>query len=65
LVWPSAQALARLYVENDKYKAHGGHLKGRLPVWLADFRALKVQDAGLFDDGFLYCLIAMIIGLTH
>ena len=61
LVWPSAQALVRLFVENDKYKAHGGHLKDRLPVWLADFRALKVQDAGLFNDGFLYCLIAMII----
>lgn len=61
LVWPSAQALARLYVENDKYKAHGGHLKGRLPIWLADFRALKVQDSGLFNDGFLYCLTAMII----
>lgn len=61
LVWPSVQALAGLYIENDKYKAHGGQLKGRLPVWLADFRALKVQDAGFFSNGFLYCLMAMII----
>lgn len=60
VVWYSAEALVRLYVKNERYKI-SGNLKNRLPTWLADFRAMKVQDAVLFSDGFLYCLMAMIL----
>jgi len=60
VVWPAAKALVNLAAANDNYKARG-HIKERLPVWLADFRTLNVQDARVFNDGFLYCLMAMIL----
>ena len=60
VVWPSARALVQLADSNNNYKVLG-HVKDRLPAWLADFRALNVQDAQLFNDGFLYCLMAMIL----
>lgn len=60
VVWLSAEALADLYAKNTQYKAHG-HLKDRLPAWLSDFRAIAIQHANLFSDGFIYCLMAMII----
>lgn len=60
VVWFSAEALVRLYIQNNQYKANG-NLKARLPTWMADFRALNVQDAKLFSDGFHYCLMAMIL----
>ncbi|KQX22138.1 dsDNA nuclease domain-containing protein [Variovorax sp. Root434] len=60
VVWPSAEALVQLAASTDNYKARG-HIKDRLPAWLADFRALNIQDARLFNDGFLYCLMAMIL----
>lgn len=60
VVWLTAEALVDLYVKNNQYKADG-HLKNRLPSWLADFRAMKVQDSHLFSNGFLYCLMAMTL----
>lgn len=59
-VWPSIEALVRLSKAKDKYKALGD-LKDRFPAWLADFRALKLQEAKAFNQGYLYCLMAMII----
>lgn len=60
VVWPSVEALARLALINENYKTHR-LIKDRLTVWLTEFRELDVQDAGLFNDGFLYCLMAMIL----
>lgn len=60
VVWVTARALIDLYVKNNQYKANG-NLKTRLPAWLADFRAMKVQDSHLYSDGFLYCLMAMTL----
>ncbi len=59
VVWFSATALVGLFDKNNHYKAHG-NLKARMPAWMADFRAMKVQDSTLFSDGFIYCLMAMI-----
>jgi hypothetical protein len=60
VVWFTAEALVGLYVKNNQYKA-SGNLRARLPAWLADFRAMKVQDSHLYSDGFLYCLMAMTL----
>ena len=60
VVWLTAEAVFDLYVKNNQYKTDG-HLKNRLPSWLADFRAMKVQDSHLFSNGFLYCLMAMTL----
>jgi len=59
-VWLSIDALVQLAKSNDRYKALGD-LKNRFPAWLADFRALKLPEAKAFNDGYLYCLMAMII----
>lgn len=60
VVWLTAEALVSLYVKNNQYKANGA-LKGRLPAWLADFRAMKIRDSHLYSNGFLYCLMAMTL----
>jgi hypothetical protein len=60
VVWLTAEALVGLYAQNDKYKAKG-NLQARLPTWLADFRAMKVQYSHLYSNGFLYCLMAMTL----
>jgi hypothetical protein len=60
VVWFTAKALVGLYLKNDQYKANG-NLRDRLPAWLADFRAMKIQDSHLFSNGFLYCLMAMTL----
>lgn len=59
-VWLSIDALVQLANSNDRYKPLGD-LKNRFPAWLADFRALKLPEAKAFNDGYLYCLMAMII----
>ena len=60
-VWPTIEALARLYRANQSYKALGGLLKNRFPAWLEDFQRLTLEDTKAFNDGYLYCLMAMII----
>jgi len=60
VVWLTADALFGLYVKNNQYKGKG-HLKDRLPAWLEDFRAMKLQDSQLYSNGFLYCLMAMTL----
>jgi len=60
-IWPSARALVELFSKNQKYSSCSPKIGIRFATWLADFRALNVQDAKLFNQGFLYCLMAMII----
>lgn len=61
MVWPVIEALAQLHQANNGYKTLGSHLSIRFPAWLSDLRTLKFGEAKTFNDGYLYCLMAMII----
>jgi len=60
-IWPSVHALVELYAQKQKYSSCGPKMESRFSAWLADFHALKVQEAQIFGQGFLYCLMAMIV----
>ena len=59
-VWVSVDTLCALYRERDSYRAKG-LLKDRFPAWRDDFRARASAASAPFNDGFLYCLMAMIV----
>jgi hypothetical protein len=59
-VWISVDTLCALYRERDGYRAKGP-LKDRFPAWREDFRARASAADAPFSDGFLYCLMAMIV----
>lgn len=60
VVWATVEALSTLYKERDSYRAKGS-LKDRFPAWRDDFRAGASADGAPFTDGFLYCLMSMIV----
>lgn len=59
-VWPTVAALVELFKLNDSYKSHGP-LKARFPAWLSDLRRLAPQGSALYKDGYLFCIMAMIL----
>lgn len=59
-VWATVEALSTLFKERDSYRAKGP-LKDRFSAWRDDFRAGGSAAGAPFTDGFLYCLMAMII----
>lgn len=59
-VWATVEALSVQYKEHNSYRANGP-LKYRFPAWRDDFRAGASAASAPFNDGFLYCLMAMII----
>lgn len=60
VVWGTIETLTALYKEHDGYKAKGP-LKERFSTWLENFRACASAARSPFSNGFLYCLMAMII----
>lgn len=60
VVWATVEALSALFKKHDNYRAKGP-LKDRFAAWLSDFRAEVSVAKAPFNDGFLYCLMAMII----
>jgi hypothetical protein len=59
-VWPTVEALSVLYKAHDSYRDKGP-LKDRFLAWRNGFRA-GASAAGIpCNDGFLYCLMAMIV----
>jgi hypothetical protein len=60
VVWATINDLSALYEERDSYRAKGA-LKNRFSAWRDDFRAGASAASAPFNDGFLYCLMAMII----
>jgi hypothetical protein len=59
-VWPVLDDLSVQYKLHDSYRAKG-LLKDKFPAWRDDFRAGASAAGAPFNDGFLYCLMAMII----
>jgi hypothetical protein len=59
-VWTTVEALSALNKERDSYRAKGP-LKERFSTWRDDFRAGASAAVAPFNDGFLYCLMAMIV----
>lgn len=59
-VWVTVEALSALYKKHDSYRTRGP-LKDRFPAWREDFRAGASAAGSPFNDGFLYCLMAMIV----
>lgn len=59
-VWPTVTALAELFKLNNSYKAQGP-LKARFPAWLSDLRKCAPEDSALYKDGYLFCIMAMIL----
>lgn len=59
-VWATVEALSAQYKQHDSYRAKG-LLKDRFPAWRDDFRAGASAAGAPFNDGFLYCLMAMIV----
>lgn len=59
-VWSTVEALATQYKQQDSYRAKG-LLKDKFPAWRDDFRAGASATGAPFNDGFLYCLMAMIV----
>lgn len=59
-IWGAVEALNALYKKHDSYRARGS-LKDRFPAWRDDFRASAPTAGAPFNDGFLYCLMAMIV----
>lgn len=59
-VWATVEALSAEYKQHDSYRAKG-LLKDRFPAWRNDFRAGASAAGAPFNDGFLYCLMAMIV----
>lgn len=60
VVWGTVEALSAFFKERNSYRAQGP-LKDRFAAWLNDFRAGASAARAPFNDGFLYCLMAMII----
>lgn len=59
-IWAPIDILCALYRERDSYRAKGP-LKNRFSAWTEDFRARASAANAPFNDGFLYCLMAMIV----
>lgn len=59
-VWPTITALVDLFKLNDSYKAKG-LLKDRFPTWLSDLRKRAPEGLALYKDGYLFCIMAMIL----
>lgn len=59
-VWAAVDALCALYRERNNYRAQG-QLKDRFHAWRDDLRARASTASAPFSDGFLYCLMAMIV----
>lgn len=59
-VWPTVAALVELGKLNDCYKAKGP-LKVRFPAWLSDLRMRAPDGSALYKDGYLFCIMAMIL----
>ncbi len=59
-VWPTVIALVELFKLNDSYKSQGP-LKARFPKWLSDFRKRAPEGSALYTNGYLFCIMAMIL----
>lgn len=59
-LWVTVEALSALYKGRGSYRTNGP-LKDRFAAWRDDFRAGATAASAPFNDGFLYCLMAMII----
>lgn len=59
-VWPTVTALVELFKLNDSYKSQGP-LKTRFPTWLSDFRKSAPEGSALYKDGYLFCIMGMIL----
>jgi hypothetical protein len=61
MVWPIIEVLSQLHQANNSYKTLGPYLRDRFPAWLGDFRKENPSGAKALTDGYLYCLMAMIV----
>lgn len=59
-VWSVIRSLVEIYNEYDQYE-NEGRARDVFSSWLTEFKARKIPTAHLFKDGYLYCLMAMII----
>lgn len=60
-IWSTIEALNALYKTHDSYRTKG-LLKDKFHAWRDDFYArIEPATRGSFNDGFLYCLMSMIV----
>ena len=60
-VWDTVRALRSLYRASEQEYEEILALKDRFTRWTREFRTLSLASSNLYDDGYLYCLMAMII----
>lgn len=59
-VWGVVHSLLHLFTVNASY-AHLPLVKDKFAQWLKDFKETSAEKCSLYNGGYLYCLMAMII----